>query len=64
MNEFRVCPTCGYGRGFHVSFRKGEQGFSIIFICPECGSSYDLNIVEERLHEIRPEKGERYRDFL
>ena len=63
MKEFRVCPTCGYGRGFHVSFSKGDPGFSILFICPECGSAFDLSIAEDRLQDIRPENRGRFRSY-
>ena len=41
MKEFRVCPACGYGHGFHVFFREGEGGVRIGLICPSCGPSYD-----------------------
>ena len=42
MSEFRVCPACGYGRGFHVAL-KGAAGdrARIALICPSCGASYD-----------------------
>jgi len=60
MEEFRTCPNCGYTRGFHVSFRKNESGFSVIFICPECGSSYDLDLTEERLSRLEPRRGQSY----
>ncbi|PKL38877.1 MAG: hypothetical protein CVV44_08385 [Spirochaetae bacterium HGW-Spirochaetae-1] len=57
MDEFRVCATCGYSRGFHISFKKAEQGFSIIFICPDCGSSYDLALTETGIIVSEPLKG-------
>ncbi len=60
MDEFRTCPACGYGRGFHISFRKEEDTFRIIFICPECGSSFDLGLFQQGLKEINPVKGETY----
>ncbi|GAB4279179.1 MAG: hypothetical protein Kow0092_34990 [Deferrisomatales bacterium] len=40
--EFRTCPACGYGRGFHVFFRKDGPAVGIGLICPSCGQSYDL----------------------
>lgn len=41
-DEFRVCPVCGYDRGFHVSFLKSHQAnLKIILICPDCGSRFD-----------------------
>lgn len=43
MTEFRVCPACGYERGFHVFFREAQGGrMAIGLICPSCGRSYDL----------------------
>jgi transcription elongation factor Elf1 len=60
MEEFRSCPTCGYGRGFHTSFQKEGNRFRIIFICPECGSSFDLGLIQSELKEISPVKGETY----
>jgi predicted RNA-binding Zn-ribbon protein involved in translation (DUF1610 family) len=40
--EFRICPQCGYELGFHSSFLQAEEGYRIIFICPECGARYDV----------------------
>ncbi len=60
MEEFRACPACGYTRGFHVSFRKSENGFAVWFICPECGSSFDLGLMENRLTALSPGKGDVY----
>ena len=43
MQEFRVCSSCGYQRGFHVFFRDtGEGQVAIGLICPDCGQSYDI----------------------
>lgn len=42
MGEFRVCTTCGYQRGFHVSFREAAGVMAIGLICPGCGQSFDL----------------------
>ncbi len=42
--EFRVCPTCGYERGFHVSLLRSESEgvhYKIVLICPNCGSRFD-----------------------
>ncbi len=39
-NEFRVCPSCGYEYGFHVSFLRDEGKYRIILICPQCGARY------------------------
>jgi hypothetical protein len=52
-DELRACPSCGYDRGFHVSFqnlnaRTGEpvkstrDVYRIVLICPECGARFDI----------------------
>ena len=51
--ELRICPHCGYERGFHTSFvnihaekpepfRCTQEVYRVILICPECGSRYDI----------------------
>jgi hypothetical protein len=42
MKDFRICPKCDYGRGFHVSLHETEDGQSVMLICPDCGQSYAL----------------------
>ena len=42
VDEFRVCPACGYELGFHSSFLRSEEGYRIILICPNCGARYDV----------------------
>ncbi len=42
MDEFRICPACGYERGFHVSFRAEGDRVALGLICPSCGQSYDI----------------------
>ncbi|AFR67611.1 hypothetical protein Pcar_3461 [Syntrophotalea carbinolica DSM 2380] len=42
MRDFRICPKCQYGRGFHVSLHETDDGLSIMLICPDCGQSYIL----------------------
>ena len=46
-NEFRSCATCGYDRGFHVSFmpQSGEGRLRLILICPSCGARYEISDV-------------------
>jgi len=39
-DEFRVCPSCGYEYGFHVSFLRDGEGYRIVLVCPECGARY------------------------
>jgi ssDNA-binding Zn-finger/Zn-ribbon topoisomerase 1 len=60
MDEFRVCPTCEYTRGFHASFRKDPEGVRIVFICPECGSSFDLGIIDSLVNDLKPKRGADY----
>jgi len=60
MDEFRICPVCNYKRGFHSSFKKEGNKLKVIFICPNCGSSFDLGIMEERIKELNIKKGDKY----
>jgi hypothetical protein len=52
-SEFRICPACGYERGFHTSFlninanrhtpiKSTREVYKVILICPECGARYDI----------------------
>jgi len=59
-NEFRICPNCGYGRGFHVSLKKAGDGYSVVLICPECGSAWDIGLIEERIKILEPRKDGEY----
>jgi len=51
--EFRICPACGYDRGFHTSLVNMSPGrgnhlkttrevFRVILICPNCGARFDI----------------------
>lgn len=51
--EFRVCPECGYERGFHSSLQSRNPNtdgrtrhtkvvYRVILICPECGGQFDV----------------------
>ena len=44
QEEFRICPNCGYQRGFHVSFipKEGKKLLRLVLICPSCGSRYEI----------------------
>lgn len=42
MKDFRICPKCHYGRGFHVALQEVEEGMAVMLICPDCGQSYAL----------------------
>jgi uncharacterized Zn finger protein len=48
--EFRVCPECGYERGFHNMFRpSGNEGvLNWYFICPNCGTRFDVGLTVPR----------------
>ncbi len=56
MEEFRICPQCGYGRGFHVYFKPQGARHGIGLICPSCGRAYDIGWLVQRL-EGEPETG-------
>lgn len=46
-NLFKVCPNCGYERGFHSMFRKRARSpkeYDWLFICPNCGATYDTGL--------------------
>ena len=61
MKELRVCPACGYTRGFHVSFHNEEGGkVSIRMICPNCGQSYDIGWAESDITGVEVKKGPVY----
>ncbi|MEN6342768.1 MAG: hypothetical protein ABFC89_09440 [Methanospirillum sp.] len=41
--EVRVCPDCGYRRGFHVTFLADDGGGSMaVLCCPECGARFEI----------------------
>jgi hypothetical protein len=42
--EFRICPTCRYERGFHVTLIPvGNEGsLRMILLCPNCGARFDI----------------------
>jgi hypothetical protein len=63
MSEFRVCPSCGYTRGFHVCFADADgDGVRIGLICPSCGHSYDLGWVTRDIPGTKAEAGPVYGD--
>lgn len=44
---FTVCPECDYDKGFHSIFvpARGKGGtYDWFFICPSCGTHYDLGL--------------------
>jgi hypothetical protein len=44
MDEFRICPTCGYRDGFHSMFRKKGETTRWLFICPSCHKIFDIGM--------------------
>jgi hypothetical protein len=60
MEEFRICPVCGYGRGFHVFLKPGADGPAVGFICPSCGSSFDPGWTIRLDRPAGPESGPAY----
>ena len=43
-DHFHQCRPCGYQGGFHVTFKKIEdgEGLSVILMCPQCEQTYDI----------------------
>ncbi len=61
MEELRMCPSCGYERGFHLSFFPREGGgMSIRMICPNCGQSYDIGWHEKDIEQFSVTEGPVY----
>jgi len=42
--EFRVCPSCGYGDGFHTMLKKDGDDLKWLFICPSCHGIFDIGL--------------------
>lgn len=41
--ELSSCPKCGAGRGFHVSFLRGEgRSLTVVLVCPSCGFRFTV----------------------
>lgn len=40
--ELRVCPSCEYDLGFHVSLLRENGEHNVILICPNCGVRYSV----------------------
>ncbi len=57
MEEFRICPSCGYERGFHVFFKRVKGKIKIGLICPNCGHSYDLGWLTTSIKSLKSESG-------
>ncbi|MBI5638818.1 MAG: hypothetical protein HZA17_00175 [Nitrospirae bacterium] len=59
MEDFRVCLSCDYKKGFHVFFRrsKGKGRVKICLICPNCGQSYDLGWITSSIKSFKPDQG-------
>ncbi len=41
-DEFRICPQCGYGDGFHNMLKRENEGIKWLFICPACHAIFDV----------------------
>jgi hypothetical protein len=46
VEEFVICPNCGYADGFHSVFEGLGAGRRAkwYLICPRCSSKYDLGL--------------------
>ena len=42
INEFKVCPSCGYEDGFHSMFKNEGNTTKWFFICPSCHNVFDI----------------------
>ncbi|MDG6244966.1 MAG: hypothetical protein QCH31_11375 [Methanolobus sp.] len=63
--SFRVCPNCGYQRGFHVYLKGVSDGKNRLgLICPSCGQSYDIGWLTADINGQGPEKEEAYDEKL
>lgn len=60
MEEFRVCISCEYAKGFHVSFRKVKGRVRICLICPNCGQSYEIGWSTASIKGFKIDKGASY----
>ena len=60
MEEFRVCPSCEYSKGFHVAFRKAKGKVRICLICPNCGQSYEIGWSTSSIKGFKVDKGASY----
>lgn len=57
MDEFRVCISCEYSRGFNVSFKKVEGGVRICLIRPKCGQSCETGWTTSGIKNFKIERG-------
>ena len=42
IDEFKVCPSCGYEDGFHSMFKNEGNTTKWFFICPSCHNVFDI----------------------
>lgn len=42
QQDFKDCPVCNYGDGFHSIFQKNGDEIEWLFICPACHRIFDL----------------------
>ena len=43
VDEFKICPSCGYEDGFHSMLKKEGDINKWLFICPSCHEVFDLD---------------------
>jgi DNA-directed RNA polymerase subunit M/transcription elongation factor TFIIS len=46
LDEFAVCPQCGYDGGFHTIFHglNSDEPAKWILMCPSCKAQYDIGL--------------------
>lgn len=46
LEEFTVCPQCGYDGGFHSIFYdlNGDGPARWVLMCPSCKAKYDIGL--------------------
>lgn len=40
--DFKSCPLCRYGDGFHTMLSRDGQKIRWLFICPSCREVFDI----------------------
>gem|GEM_PF-1002491 len=41
-DELSRCPRCDAARGFHVAFRRRDDGIGVVLVCPSCGFRFTV----------------------
>jgi hypothetical protein len=52
LDDFTLCPQCGYDGGFHTIFYglKSEDPAKWILMCPSCKAKYDIGLRYSQTH--------------